>query len=100
MKATFARRARKLREGLQLTQERFAQLVGVTFQTVNRWEDGDAEPSGPTAAVLDALDKIVGGGKAPELLRALAAGEIAAGTGPGYAKLFSMAFGFSEPKSR
>jgi DNA-binding transcriptional regulator YiaG len=35
---------KKLREKLALTQERFAQKVGVTFATVNNWEKGTRTP--------------------------------------------------------
>jgi DNA-binding XRE family transcriptional regulator len=31
---------RKLRQRLNLTQEQFAQKVGVTYSTVNHWENG------------------------------------------------------------
>lgn len=43
---------RSLREQLGLTQEKFAAQLGVTFPTVNRWENKRATPS-PLA-----LDKI------------------------------------------
>jgi len=33
-----------LRERLGLTQEQFAQKVGVTFGSVNRWENGKRRP--------------------------------------------------------
>jgi len=36
---------RALRDRLQLTQERFAIQLDVTFTTVNRWENGRAKPS-------------------------------------------------------
>lgn len=36
---------RELRERLGLTQEKLAAKLGVTFPTVNRWENGRAEPS-------------------------------------------------------
>lgn len=36
---------RKLRTELGLTQEQFAAKVGVTFSTVNRWENGRGKPS-------------------------------------------------------
>ena len=36
---------RKLRASLGLTQERFAARLGVTFSTVNRWENGRGTPS-------------------------------------------------------
>jgi transcriptional regulator with XRE-family HTH domain len=35
---------RKLRARLRLTQEQFAQEVGVTFSTVNQWENGHRRP--------------------------------------------------------
>ena len=34
-----------LRTKLGLTQEQFAAKVGVTWSTVNRWEDGKSKPS-------------------------------------------------------
>jgi len=34
-----------LREDLLLTQEEFAQKIGVAFATINRWENGHHEPS-------------------------------------------------------
>jgi putative transcriptional regulator len=36
---------RSLRQELGLTQEKFAAKVGVTFPTVNRWENNRAYPS-------------------------------------------------------
>ncbi len=35
---------KELREELGLTQEQFAQKVGVTFGSVNRWENGKRTP--------------------------------------------------------
>lgn len=35
---------RRLRERMGLTQEQFAQEVGVTFSTVNQWENGHRRP--------------------------------------------------------
>lgn len=35
---------RKLRGQLHLTQEQFAQKVGVTYSTVNHWENGKRAP--------------------------------------------------------
>lgn len=40
-----SRLVRTLRERLSLTQERFAGKLGVTFATVNRWENGRSKPS-------------------------------------------------------
>jgi putative transcriptional regulator len=36
---------RSLRERMGLTQEKFAAKLGVTFASVNRWENGKAKPS-------------------------------------------------------
>ncbi|MDA1095814.1 MAG: helix-turn-helix transcriptional regulator [Chloroflexi bacterium] len=36
---------RNLRSQLGLTQEQFAAKVGVTWSTVNRWENGRGKPS-------------------------------------------------------
>ena len=35
---------KELRDKLDLTQEQFAQKVGVTFATVNNWEKGTRTP--------------------------------------------------------
>lgn len=35
---------RELRQRLDLTQEQFAQKVGVTYSTVNHWENGKRAP--------------------------------------------------------
>jgi putative transcriptional regulator len=40
-----AMRIRELRSKLGLTQEQFAAKLGVTFSTVNRWENGKGKPS-------------------------------------------------------
>ena len=34
-----------LRKRLNLSQEEFAQKLGVSFTSVNRWENGQAKPS-------------------------------------------------------
>lgn len=40
-----SRLVRDLRERTGLTQEKFAARLGVTFPTINRWENGRAKPS-------------------------------------------------------
>ncbi len=35
----------KIRQTIGVTQERFANLLGTTSVTVNRWENGKAKPS-------------------------------------------------------
>jgi len=39
------RRIRRLRGKLGLTQVQFAELMGVSFASVNRWENGQSRPS-------------------------------------------------------
>jgi len=39
------RLVRELRRRTDLTQEKFAAKLGVTFPTINRWENGHAKPS-------------------------------------------------------
>ncbi len=41
-----------IRDRLKLSQEAFARLIGVSMQTVNRWENGRFKPS------LMAMEKI------------------------------------------
>ena len=43
--ADIPRLVRDLRERTGLTQEKFAAKLGVTFPTINRWENGRAKPS-------------------------------------------------------
>ncbi|WP_211248519.1 helix-turn-helix domain-containing protein [Desulfobulbus elongatus] len=42
---SMARLVRELRELTGLTQEKFAAKLGVTFPTINRWENNRAKPS-------------------------------------------------------
>ncbi len=43
--ADIPRLVRELRRRTGLTQEKFAAKLGVTFPTINRWENGRAKPS-------------------------------------------------------
>jgi len=45
VQADIPRLIRELRERTGLTQEKFAAKLGVTFPTINRWENGRAKPS-------------------------------------------------------
>ncbi len=42
---TYAEAIEKLRNKMLLTQTEFANLLGVSFGTVNRWESGKYEPT-------------------------------------------------------
>lgn len=54
---TYAGAIKKLRTKLTITQEEFAQYMGVTFVTVNRWENGKAEPTTKAKRRLQELFK-------------------------------------------
>ena len=41
----YAKLVKKYREKQLITQEEFANLLGVSFSTVNRWENGKYEPT-------------------------------------------------------
>lgn len=44
-KKSVVRLVKELRQTLEMTQEQFAARIGVTFSTVNRWENGRGTPS-------------------------------------------------------
>lgn len=54
---------RDLRSRLNLSQEQLAQQLNVSFATVNRWENGRAEPQGSARLALDALLDEIGQGQ-------------------------------------
>jgi DNA-binding transcriptional regulator YiaG len=53
----FGVRVRELRERLHLTQEAMAETLGVSFATVNRWENGWTAPSKLALRQIDLLCK-------------------------------------------
>lgn len=55
---------KQLRGRLHLTQEAFARILGVSFATVNRWENGKAEPTGDYSRVLFSLQQLANGKEA------------------------------------
>ena len=36
---------KKIREGINMTQKQFAELIGTTTRTIQNWEQGVCEPS-------------------------------------------------------
>ena len=50
-------RIRELRISLNMTQENFAHEIGVTFATVNRWENGKSQPNRIALRLLAGLEK-------------------------------------------
>ncbi len=53
----FGWRVKELRERLCLTQEAMAKSLGVSFATVNRWENGWTAPSKLALRQIDLLCK-------------------------------------------
>ncbi|MFH1373442.1 MAG: helix-turn-helix transcriptional regulator [bacterium] len=52
-----AKKIRRLRSEFGLTQEQFAVKIGVTFSTVNRWENGKSKPSPLALKRIEELDE-------------------------------------------
>jgi transcriptional regulator with XRE-family HTH domain len=48
---------RKLRANFGLTQEQFAAKVGVTYSTINRWENDKGKPSPLAMLRIEGLQK-------------------------------------------
>ena len=61
---------RELRERTGLTQEKFAAKLGVTFPTINRWENGRAKPSPLAMQRIEELLRSMGNDGADLLKRA------------------------------
>jgi putative transcriptional regulator len=54
------RLVRDLRERTGLTQEKFAAKLGVTYPTINRWENGRAKPSPLALRQIEDLLRFLG----------------------------------------
>lgn len=50
-----AQLVKELRDTMQLSQEKFADQLGMTFATINRWENGHATPSPLALKQIDTL---------------------------------------------
>ena len=46
-----------IRNQLDMTQEEFAQAVGVKLPTLRHWERGDRKPNGPARVLLNLLSR-------------------------------------------
>jgi len=79
-----------------LSQEQMAQLLGVSFVSVNRWEGGHSSPTGPTRDLYLAIDGAIRAGNAPEAIRQAANGE----RGAFLYALFRMAYARPRRRSR
>lgn len=58
--AGIAALVRELRRRVGLTQEKFAARIGVTYPTINRWENGRARPSPLALQRLEDLTRSLG----------------------------------------
>ena len=54
---SFSNNIKTIRQKKFLSQETFAQLLGVSFTTVNRWETGKSKPSYRTMKLIDSYCK-------------------------------------------
>ena len=50
---------KELREKIDATQAEFARALGVSFSTISRWENDEAQPSDTQEEQLDALKQIL-----------------------------------------
>jgi putative transcriptional regulator len=64
----FGQLIREFRQEMGLTQEQFASFLGVVYPTINRWENGRAQPS-PMALKLIETKLIEMGERGQELLQ-------------------------------
>ena len=46
-----------IRQNLHLSQTTFASLMGVSFRTLQEWEQGRRKPSGPAISLLRIVEK-------------------------------------------
>jgi len=58
--SNMSRLVRELRELTGLTQEKFAAKLGVTFPTINRWENDRAKPSPLALEKIESLMRSLG----------------------------------------
>lgn len=54
---------KELRESLHLSQEAFAKEVGVTLNTINRWENGHMKPNHLAIVAIENVKSKFNGGK-------------------------------------
>ena len=69
--ADIPRLVREIRDRTRLTQEKFAAKLGVTFPTINRWENDRAKPSPLAMQRIEELLRSMGDNGADLLKRYL-----------------------------
>jgi transcriptional regulator with XRE-family HTH domain len=85
-----------IRRKLGLPQEQMARLLGVSFASVNRWEQGHSSPTGPILDLYLAFDAAIQAGNAPHAILRAANAE----RGLFLYSLFRMAYSPSRGRSR
>lgn len=55
-----AKRIKQMRLRKGLTQQRLAELIGLTQKTVSAWENGTRNPSGSAKVALEQVDNSAG----------------------------------------
>ena len=85
-----------IRVRLDLSQERMARLLGVSFASVNRWEAGHSSPTGPTLDLYRALSAAIRAGYSPLAIRQAADAE----RGTFLLALFEMGYAKTRRSSR
>jgi transcriptional regulator with XRE-family HTH domain len=78
-----------MRKALDLSQEKMAHLLGVSFVSVNRWEGGHSSPIGATLDIYVAIHAALRAGHKAERIRSAYSGE----RGQFLHRLFTMAYG-------
>lgn len=66
-----SRAVKQLRTQLGLTQQAFASLLGLSFVSVNKWENGGSSPTGLSAVLLELLASALRTHPVSEVLRRL-----------------------------
>lgn len=82
---------RDIRKGLNLTQEQFAQLLGVHGLTVSKWERGLLEPTPYQESLIASFKKAVA--ESPDIGKEIATALVGAGIGFALFLLLKSVFG-------
>jgi transcriptional regulator with XRE-family HTH domain len=83
------KRLAEIRKALDLSQEKMAQLLGVSFVSVNRWEGGHSSPVGATLDLYTALGAALQAGHKAARILSAASGD----RGQFLLHLFTLAYG-------
>lgn len=82
-------RLAEIRRTLRFSQDDMARLLGVSYASVNRWENGHSGPTGTLLQVYRALDVAVRQGKTAEQIL----GERGGDAGETLHRIFHSAYG-------